>query len=595
VAFRLPDDLTSWHITATAVDGALDSGYAAVQVPVGLPFFVDAVLAPQYLAGERPVLTVRAFGEALPAAARVRFTVEARTLGMTAKTVSGRPYVAVRVPLPELTAGDHRIRIAAETIVAGKTHTDAVVRTVHVGTTRLSGLVAAYDVLDSGFTPRGGPGLTTYAITDAGRGRLLSILQALASDRSGRFDKQAAAEAARQILIDEFGFKAEQLAATGFDVSRYQREGLALLSYGSPDLFLTARAALVMPEVVNDEELRAVLSAWATDADATRERRIASLAGSAGLGENVLADLRAFAPSSLTVREQLWLALGLAAAGDEGAARDIERALLEAAGQRLGPWARLDAGTKLADTLEASGLLLMLAGKLGDPVAHDVARYLQEVPSKDLVFPIEQLGYVRGFLERLPRESARFAWTVAGARHVVTLAAGGGYTLVLTSDQRATLKLERLTGDLAVVTTWTSADIELPESSTISVTRRITPAGTAPSDRLVRVSITVDFGAKSAPGCYRLTDLAPSGLTPVAATAGWPEDADGEYSTANWPYSAVGQEVSWCANPKDSSHRYTYTARVVSPGTYRWEPALLQFELDPRIGASTKTTRYTIR
>ena len=40
---------------------------------------------------------------------------------------------------------------------------------------------------------------------------------------------------------------------------------------------------------------------------------------------------------------------------------------------------------------------------------------------------------------------------------------------------------------------------------------------------------------------------------------------------------------------------YGYAARVVSPGTYRWEPAILQFELDPRIGASTEATTFTIR
>src|SRR5262249_31444038 len=44
VDFALSDDLTSWHVSATAFDASLDSGVASVQLPVGLPFFADAVL-----------------------------------------------------------------------------------------------------------------------------------------------------------------------------------------------------------------------------------------------------------------------------------------------------------------------------------------------------------------------------------------------------------------------------------------------------------------------------------------------------------------------------------------------------------------------
>ena len=593
VHFGLPDDLTSWHITATAFSGALDSGFGSVQLPVGLPFFVDAVLAPEYLVGEQPVLRVRAFGGALVAGTPVKFTVEAPSLGLGLTTVEGVAFQPVRVPLPKLVAGDHRIRIDGDATRSGKVYADALIRTIHVSSSRLAGLAASYDVLDDGFSPQGGEGLTTYAITDAGRGRLLSLLQDLAWSDSGRFDRLAAAEAARRVLLGEFGFSPTDLPSSGFDSSRYQRGGIALLPYSSTDLFLSARAALVVPTMLDRGPLVEALRTWADEQEATRERKIVALAGLAGLGEDVLAELRAFDASSLTVRERLWLALGLAASGDEAAARDIERDLLETAGQRLGPWVRLTTGTTLDATLEASGLLLLLAGRLGDPISHEVSKYLAEVPSKERVFPLEQIGYVTGMLDRLSRDAGRFAWTVSGQRHEVELPPGGGYTLVLTSQQRATLKLERLKGELAVVTTWTSSDAPLPTSSSISIERSVTPGGDAPEDRLVHVRITVTFGPQAAPGCYRLVDLTPSGLSAVSATAGWPDDEGTGY--ANGPYSLDAQRVSWCADPADRSHVYEYSARVVSPGTYRWEPAVLQYELAPGVGASTSGTTYSIR
>jgi hypothetical protein len=598
IAFDMSDDLTSWHLTATAVDAKLDSGFSAVQLPVGLPFFIDAVLAPEYLTGETPILRVGAFGRALSARDSVQYTIEAPTLGLKPTTVRGRAFVPARLALPTLVAGDHRIRIAAEASLGGRTYKDTLIRTIHVSATRLTGLVTSYDVLDAGFMPKGGPGLTTYAISDAGRGRLIELLESLVWDSSARFDKLAAADVARRLLIDRFGFSADSLPPVEFDASRYEQSGITLLSYSSTDLFLSARAALAVPELINRSELGGAFQEWANDAKATRERTLVALAGRAGIGDDVLALLHAYVPADLTVRERLWLALGLAASGDDGSARAIERELLESAGQRLGPWVRLAVGPLDTDTTEATGLLLLLASRLGDPLAPDISAYLRQVPSNEMVFPLEQVGYAAAFLDRLPRNPGKFAWTIAGERHEVTLQPGGGLTLALTSEQRSSLKLERLDGDLAVVTSWTSPDFMLPTSSTISVKRTVSPANDAADDRLVKVTITIDFGTGPVAGCYRLTDLVPSGLSPVARTAAWPGTEDEDHplpENVNWPYLASGQQVSWCASPEDTNHTYVYAARVVSPGTYRWEPAVLQLELDPRIGASTPATTFTIR
>lgn len=592
VEFDASDDLTSWHMTAMGFTSGLDAGTASVLVPVGLPFFVDAVMAPEYLVGDDPVIRVRAFGTVLEAGTPVRFTVTAPSLGLTPTTVEGRAFEAIRVPLPVLVAGDHPITIAASASRDGRTLQDTLTRPIHVVASRLAGLVTSYDTLEPGFVPRGGEGLTTYAITDAGRGRLLGLLEELAWAESGRFDRLAAAELARRLLVEEFDFTPASLPSASFDSLPYLRDGIRLLPYGDPDLFLSARAAVVAPRLVASESLISALRSWAGDDAATRERTIVALAGLAGLGQDVLLELQAFDPAVVTVREQLWLALGLAAAGDEAAARSIERSVLEAAGQRLGPWVRISAGETLDNTLEASGLLLLLAGRLGDPIAHEVSQYLVDVRSDERVFPLEQVGYVLGMLERLPREPGRFAWTIDGERHEVQLERGGGFTLILTADQRATFALEPIVGDLGVVTTWTSSDAPVPASSTVTVSRTVTPVDGATDSQLVRVRITVTFGAQSAPGCYRLVDLTPSGLAAIS----WPWDWDDDPPASNeqWPQAVDGQRVSWCASPSDDSHVYAYVARVVSPGTYRWEPAVVQFELSPDLGAATPETTYTI-
>ncbi len=593
--FKLSDDLTSWRLTATAISGDLRAGSGTTLVPVTLPFFVEAVLAPDYLVGEQPVLRLRGFGTSLEADDPVRYTVAAPSLGLTDTTVQGRAFTAARIPLPAVTAGDHRITITGH---GPDGLTDTLVRVVRVVPSRLAGINTRYDLLDAGYEPPGGEGLTHYLVVDAGRGSLVPLLEELAWTRSARFDRALAAEAARQLLIDEFGFDPTTLPETGFDSSAYDHGLVALLPYGSGDLELTALAALVAPDDVSPDGLRARLGRDDDGEDGgplTREARIIALAGLAALGDDVLAELRTMASEPLTVRERLWLALGIAASGDENGARAIERALLDTHGQRLGPWVRLEVGHSIEDTLEAAGLLLVLSARLGEPFGRDVARYLADHPSRERSFALQELAYAQSVAERSPRTATRFAWTVAGARHEVDLAPGRSFTVVLSAAQRQGFRLEPLAGELAVVSSWEGDLDPMPGGTLARIARSVTPAGDVAEDALVRVSITVEFGRLATAGCWQITDLVPSGLVPLSYGEAEYEDEEDPSGSREWPYAIEGQRVSWCMSVDNPSRRVDYLARVVSPGTFTWEPAIIQAVDAPEIGAATEATTFRIR
>ena len=93
-------------------------------------------------------------------------------------------------------------------------------------------------------------------------------------------------------------------------------------------------------------------------------------------------------------------------------------------------------------------------------------------------------------------------------------------------------------------------------------------------------------------GCYQVVDLVPSGLAPVARTDGWVGD-DGTIG----PYSIVGQRVEFCASNDPAAMRVTrmrYLARIVTPGEYAWEPAIMQLPDAPELAAFTPPVRVTI-
>jgi uncharacterized protein YfaS (alpha-2-macroglobulin family) len=52
------------------------------------------------------------------------------------------------------------------------------------------------------------------------------------------------------------------------------------------------------------------------------------------------------------------------------------------------------------------------------------------------------------------------------------------------------------------------------------------------------------------------------------------------------PWRVVGQRVDFCVSPdsKVPTQTLRYLARVVTSGTYRWEPAVLQSSIVPEQG-----------
>lgn len=600
VTLPLPDDLTSWRISASAVTASLQAGEGQLSVPVGLPFFVDAVIADEYLASDRPSIRLRAFGQALQAGDPVEFTVSSPSLGLAATHVAGTAFTDVEVPLPPLTVGPQQITVGATASTrndaAGQALADRMTRTFAVVGSRFSSEHTALTTMAADSILPGGGELTTYTFIDAGRGRFVSLLESLARGGGPRADEAIAQTVARDLLIRKFGRDPASLPPAGFDPGRYPPgvqyadddeqiigAGMPLLPYGGTDATLAVRIAIVAPDRVDRDALRSALIAVRDDRSTTRELRIAVLAGLAALGEPAIADLWvAAAEPDLTIRERIYLALGYATAGDDATALSIERDLLSRYGQQLGAWTRLNVGESLDDTIEASALLALAAATVGDPVAASLDAYVEENPAHDALHALDEVGYVERSLERTPTASASFAYTVDGHRELVDLRSGRAFTLVLTAAQGTGLRLEPLTGQVGISSAWSEpVDPSVVKTDpALTLTRSVTPSGTIPTDAFVTVDLTARFSWLAVEtGCYEVLDLVPSGLAPVARTDDWVSD-EGVFV----PYSIVGQRVAFCVlNDRLTGNiaRMRYLARIVTPGTYSWEPAQISLSGAP--------------
>jgi hypothetical protein len=616
--FNVSDDLTSWHVSATALTDGLEAGEGGVLVPVRLPFFVETVLAESYLSGDRPIMSLRAYGSGLRAGDPVEFRVDAPSLGMREHTVIGTAFEPVAVPLPELTAGIHELTIAGRSTgppgATGTPPADTIRRSIRVVDTRnVTRMSATVTPGAPGGVPGGG-GQTTLTFADGGRGRFTSLLEDLVDSTATRADQAVAQRAARSILAAAYGRDASSLPPAA-DLSRFPVQlpdpdacdpddecgpgpqptvaGLALLPWAGPSPTLAARAALAAPEQFRAGDLALALELTRTSPSSSRELRILATAGLAALGADVAADMEALARvEDLSPRERLYAALAAEAFGDHRWALDLERGLLAEAGESRGPWTRLGIAGTASDRSVDTALLATVAAGVGDPVADSLYAYVSANPPTTDLAVLETVGFVRRRLPHLSPAPAALAWTLDGQRHVVELRAGETDTLELSAGQRSAVLLEIVSGAPTVTATWLeplAADAPaVPAAGALA--RQVTPAGEIAPGTIVRVVLSPTLQS-SAAECWEISDAVPSGLAPLAEGA---DDGSEGAEDEVGPAGIDGQRVVFAQCTPDTRSRLVYRARVVTAGDYRWEPAVVQRMSDGAIVAVVPATQVTI-
>jgi hypothetical protein len=204
-------------------------------------------------------------------------------------------------------------------------------------------------------------------------------------------------------------------------------------------------------------------------------------------------------------------------------------------------------------------------------------------------------------LERAATGAATFAYTIGDKREVVELQTGDTFRMSVAASQLASLTIEPMTGRIGVTTSWResvkpSAYAKDPD---ISVSRRMTPGGTIGTAALVTVDLTVRLASKAPKGCHLVTDYVPSGLVPVGHLEGWvdPDDENAAPKDVAFPYAQIGQRVSFCADRATNKGvvHLRYVARVVTAGTYAWEPAVVESRTVTGRAALTPSKVITIR
>ncbi|OIP80991.1 hypothetical protein AUK45_02410 [Candidatus Peregrinibacteria bacterium CG2_30_44_17] len=561
VTFELPDNITSWRIVATAISDDRKAGFGTSNLDVSKPVFVVPVINDEYLTADTPTISVRAYGDYLSAGMQLSVGLESGSLGLSEEK-SATAYEAAYFDLGTLTEGEHNITSYAEVDDEG----DALMTTVTVLDSHLiaeqtwKGLLSETPGMQYGSSGRTEMSFMNYEV-----GVFYNELVSAATSSGDRADEVAAKAAAIKLLNDYFG---EDFSPYEFDNFLYQDAdgGIGLFPNDSTRLELSAKLASLDSGLWDTVGLNNYFHSILEGDDYTLLEKIQAIYGLAAVDDKMLIDLDYLTSSyELSDEEKIYSALAYMEIGSKAKAIDLY--------------------LSVNDEDSYPPLMAVLAAQIGSTDHYD---FFSNIPDDvyDLSV-VEKVMYAKALLYYGVDTEVSFKLN----RELITLKNAEIHTESMLASEVANAEFSEVSGDIMVITKfYETMDIEIADTdSAISVSRFYTVVdGTkgsqttafSPGD-LVEVHITVDVPT-SMSGAYRVTDYLPSGLKITSqATNGKYYDDD-----IRTPYNIDGQSASFYVYKNDyevETISFSYYARVINPGQFVSEPAVLQSMSDPSI------------
>ncbi|MFA7277689.1 MAG: alpha-2-macroglobulin family protein [Candidatus Gracilibacteria bacterium] len=604
--FKIPDNLTEWRVTSQAVDKDLNAGTKTRAIKVRLPFFVDAIIASDYLVQDQPIIQIRTFGENIPAGNDVTFSIKTPGLADKEVVVKAKIFDAIDFKLPTLKIGKHTITITAES--NGKK--DMLTREFSVVSSRLT----AYDVItqkaqDGGTAPKELLASTSnikIAIQDTERANLYGELWQEIYNAGSRFDQVVASERALKMMETVFGEKdLPGISITNTSLSEiYQDEngGIKLLPYSSADLELSVRAAILAPEYVNQGSLKGYFAnilkeeAAKKYPKATRERYVMAISGLAALHDPVLNVLQNLSKETdLSPIEKLYISAGSMAIGDQDTARKLAQELIKNNSEVIAPYLRIKVGKTNDEILRHTALLAVISADLNLEERGALSQYVLEQNAAEIDVSLEKSGYIERRAPFIVTDDEEVTFTVNGKKESRTLKNGDAVILEVPPQLLSTFKIHSSKGNISVSFVYEKSVSTgaLKKDPNISIVRTYKVNGkttnTWKSTDTIIIELTPKFGSQSIDGCYSLTDYLPSGVTPLS----WRVSIGEADKNTIRPYSIIGQRAQFCVS-KNWTKSVRFPVRVIGKGVYRAESAIMQIANKPGSITTSDETSITI-
>ncbi|MCX7746049.1 MAG: stalk domain-containing protein [Clostridia bacterium] len=593
--FKLPDNVTSWRITLSAISEDLHAGSDKVALNVTLPFFINYSMNTTYLEGDQPVIGVNAYGNGLKEDDLVMFEVSSMQNPALKVSAVGKAFERINIPLWRLSEGIYDLMIKATT---NGEYTDAVKHTLYVVKSYYQIDRALYQKLAPGIQLAGGKsGNTRIIFQDKSRGIFLSELLRLYYTDGKRIDQKVGSQLAGDLIRSYFKDYVLSPVASDFSSQYYQKNdgGLSLLPYTESDLDLSAGLTPLVKDKVDLYRLKGYFNKVLEKGELNQ--RALALYGLASLKEPVLLELhKTTAVDNLNIKDWIILSLAYAELGELSKAEELFEKHILSAIEEQKPFYRVNTGADQDDILESTALAAVLASKLNMPQKNGLYEYCVKNNTKDILIHSEMLAFISQEINKYGSSEAKLTYTYNGKEKTVTLKNGETHSIIVPSQNLKDLAIKNVEGELSAVSIYKENVAGIDQlSKDISVKRayfhidgKPLVSNTLKQGDIIKVSLTWDIGPKALDGGYKVTDYLPSGLKPVE-----------NFFDIGWYYRNIdGQKVKFYIynSPywKDHHRVFEYYARVVSPGTYTAQGTIIQSESSKDVINTAKSEVITI-
>lgn len=564
--FKLPDNITSWRITLSAISEDLHAGSDKSNIIVTLPFFINYSFNTTYLEGDKPILGVNAYGYGLEENEEITFVVASSDESNPKLTVKGKAFERVNIPLWTLKEGRQDITIMA---YSDKGYSDAVKHSFDVVKSYYQIEKAIFNDAKPNMTIIGGKsGYTNLVFQDKSSGMYLSDLFSLRYYYGDRIDQIVSNYISSNLISEYFKDVYTNNELQKPSLTEYQQAdgGLSLLPYSESDLELTAKLTSLAKSLVNTVNLKNYFYQKLENSNASDKAK--ALYGLSVLKDPVLLELEKVAIiDNLRVKDLVYIALAYCELGDISTAELIYKNRISSSVEKIEPYYRVNTEGDKDDILEVTSLCAYLAAKIKAPEHEDLYEYCVKNYTHDILIGIEKLLYISSALENQEPTEGKITYSLAGEPKTVTLTNGLSHSISLLPSQLADFKVTDVEGIVSVVSIFKDDVIDINKSGNeISVKRTYyytngipVSSNTLKQGDIIKVRIEWNIKNTALDGTYMITDYLPSGLKPY-----------------NSYWNTEGQMIRFYAYNRSSLRYIEYYARVISPGTYTAQGPVIQ-------------------
>lgn len=607
-SFTMPDDITSWRFTASAISDDLYAGNETKQVSVTAPVILNYTLADSFMKGDKPSVGVSVYGKSVKNDLTVKYEVWDEAAPTKKYTALGKAFSRVNIPLWQMSETGHHALIIKASVTGGSSDTVKHEYDV-VNTNRTVEKAEAFDVAAGmKFTSGSDSGINRVIFADAGRARYLSDIINLTYGSRMRLETALAGSEAAALTEKYFPDYSDYLTETGCDISKYQKSdgGMAILPYAASDIKATAQIIplLIDNRSIDKDKLINYLDKKAESGSAAEKAQ--ALYGLAVLGESVEAQLGAAAAGASNDTEaNIYAALAYAELGNTDAAAKIYDAKLAPFMEKTDPYCRLKVSDDTDEIIDMTGASMSLAAALGRDEAEGMFLYCKKNHSKEFVTAAYEIIYIANAMEKTTAETGSVTYSLYGesaTKEFGTADCGAGFVVSVPATAMDQLSVKSVEGSVkAVVISQTEASDIASSDNYVSVKRKYYKKGASTASNIfnqgdiVEVNVWVDYSKNALKGAYTVTDYLPAGLSYVddsAITGGHTYDEE-----AMWWCENDGSKVEfydYCAYP-GKGRLYTYYARVISPGLFNAEGTTVQSAESAKAVYSGTTDKLTIK